>query len=243
VPLDVRLKIDDLRDEGGDQARDAAAREKIISYLVDLAEKEYTQLTARIVDMTRQNMGDTHTTHAMLEIEKLILVRSIDTLWVEHIDAMDHLRRGIGLRGYGQRDPLVEYKKEAYRMFVELQNNIQKQVTYSIYKVGLAPPVGLDKKDEISGMRFSGAKKTMEKGMSGLSASSSTLPQGTSAASTTLKAPSGAKQAPVAGKPKTAEGKKVGRNDPCPCGAINPETKKSYKFKKCGMINAPHHKG
>src|SRR3989339_621462 len=62
----------------------------------------------------------------MLEIEKQVLLRGID-----------YLRTGIGLRGYGQHDPLVEYKKETYRMFNELLNLIQKEVVYLIYKVNL----------------------------------------------------------------------------------------------------------
>jgi preprotein translocase subunit SecA len=74
-------------------------------------------------------------TATMHEIEKSILLRTYDTLWVEHLDAMHHLRIGIGLRGYGQRDPLVEYKKEAFRLFTELQNLIQKQVVYLIFKI------------------------------------------------------------------------------------------------------------
>ena len=71
----------------------------------------------------------------MRQIERAILLRSIDMLWIEHLDAMQSLREGIGLRGYGQRDPLVEYKREGYRYFEELQANVQKQVVYTIYKV------------------------------------------------------------------------------------------------------------
>jgi preprotein translocase subunit SecA len=57
-----------------------------------------------------------------------MLLRSIDNLWVDHLVAVDYLRTGIGLRGYGQRDPLVEYKKETYRMFNELLSLIQKEL-------------------------------------------------------------------------------------------------------------------
>ena len=70
------------------------------------------------------------------EIKKAVLTRSIDTLWIEHLEAMASMRQGIGLRGYGQRDPLIEYKKEAYHLYNELNSLIQKQVIYSIFKVG-----------------------------------------------------------------------------------------------------------
>ena len=56
----------------------------------------------------------------MRQIEKAIYLRSIDTFWMNHLDDMDYLREGIGLRGYGQRDPLVEYKKEGYLLFQNL---------------------------------------------------------------------------------------------------------------------------
>lgn len=71
-----------------------------------------------------------------LEVERSVLLRTIDMLWMDHLETMDYMRRGIGLRGYGQRDPLVEYKKEAYQMFNELNSLIEKQVVYSIYKIG-----------------------------------------------------------------------------------------------------------
>ena len=102
-------------------------RTKIVEYLTELAKQKY----------------DTHIIKAandpaiILEIEKHVLLRSIDTLWIDHLVAIDYLRTGIGLRGYGQRDPLVEYKKETYYMFNELLALIQKEVVYSIYKVGL----------------------------------------------------------------------------------------------------------
>ena len=70
-----------------------------------------------------------------LAIEKSVLLRSIDSRWMDHLDAMDYMRQGIGLRGYGQRDPLVEYKKEAYHLFNELNAAIQKQVVYAIFKI------------------------------------------------------------------------------------------------------------
>lgn len=72
---------------------------------------------------------------AARQIEKMVMLRSIDMLWMEHLDSMDRLRDGIGLRGYGQRDPLVEYKKESYRMFQGLLGSIEESVISAIFKV------------------------------------------------------------------------------------------------------------
>jgi preprotein translocase subunit SecA len=103
-------------------------RTEIIEILVKQAHALYEDMEQQVTELS----AGTATMH---EIEKSILLRTYDTLWVEHLDAMHHLRIGIGLRGYGQRDPLVEYKKEAFRLFTELQNLIQKQVVYLIFKI------------------------------------------------------------------------------------------------------------
>ncbi len=143
------------------------------------------------------------------EVEKGILIRSIDQNWVEHLETVDYLRRGIGLRGYGQRDPLVEYKKEAWRMYQELNSLINKNVVYGIYRtadgLSLASAQALaafaskaEKK-----LEFSGAQKEMQKEAAGRN---------------TIDL--------VHEKPKDDTGEKVGRNDPCPCGS-------GKKYKKC----------
>ncbi len=113
----------------------AELRTKLIEHILTLARAKYDELIIRPFQHPE----------LILEIEKQIMLRSIDNLWVEHLVAVDYLRTGIGLRGYGQRDPLVEYKKETYRMFNELLSLIQKEVVYTIFKVGigmtLAPSV------------------------------------------------------------------------------------------------------
>src|SRR3989339_230687 len=120
---------------GTEKLQAVEARTKIIEYLFELAKKKYDEMLVSVVPDKAM----------LIEIEKQVLLRSIDNLWVEHLVAVDYLRTGIGLRGYGQRDPLVEYKKETYRMFNELLSLIQKEVVYTIYKVSagiaLAPSV------------------------------------------------------------------------------------------------------
>jgi preprotein translocase subunit SecA len=71
----------------------------------------------------------------MRELERMVILRVVDAKWMDHIDAMDQLRQGIGLRAYGQRDPLIEYKFEGYEMFNAMIAAIQEDVTRYIYRV------------------------------------------------------------------------------------------------------------
>jgi len=214
IDLENRIKMEDIRGKAVDKVKDAEARTTLIRYFTYLSSKAYENLEKRVND---EKM--------MCAIEKAIYLRTIDTLWIEHLDLMDHLRQGIGLRGYGQRDPLVEYKKEAYRLFTELMNNIQKNIVYSIYKVGLAKQVAETPLTERQQILSAPAKEAQQK-TSGFQ----DITQPTSQGETTLSGPAapkiqGTSQTP-AGNIKTVDGKKVGRNDPCPCGS-------GKKFKKC----------
>ena len=76
----------------------------------------------------------------MREIEKFVWLQSIDRLWIDHLDAMDNLREGVGLRGYGQQDPLVEYKKEAYTSFEKLMGMIEEEVIKRLFRIQVAQP-------------------------------------------------------------------------------------------------------
>jgi preprotein translocase subunit SecA len=77
-------------------------------------------------------------TDALRYIEKVILLQVVDTQWKDHLLGMDHLKEGIGLRGYGQRDPLVEYKKEAFEAFSELSGRIESEVVSRLFKIQIA---------------------------------------------------------------------------------------------------------
>jgi len=99
----------------------------------------------------------------MREIEKGLLLRTTDMLWIDHLVAIDHLRAGIGLRGYAQRDPLVEYKQETYGLYQSLLAAIQHDVAHTIFKVGAAAvlaPEALERK----GLVMRGATKGAENG-------------------------------------------------------------------------------
>ncbi len=117
-------------DEG--KLEEAESKEKMITYLVDRAKQEYEKIEAEILRL-QPDAAAANT--VMRSIEKSLLLRSIDMLWVEHLVNVDYLRTGISLRSYGQRDPLIEYKREAYQMFQILLQNIQKEVVYTFYKV------------------------------------------------------------------------------------------------------------
>lgn len=213
IELSNRIKMEDIREQAGDKAQDAAARTSLIKYLVSLANLAYDKLEQRIADEK-----------LMKNIERGIYLRVIDTLWIEHLDLMDHLRQGIGLRGYGQRDPLVEYKKEGYRFFNELTNNLQKNIVYSIYKVGLAKTVAespMARQDQT----LSAPAKTADQAPTSPYQNMSTGPA-TGQVTAPAKPTVGDTKQTAAGNLITKDGKKVGRNDPCPCGS-------GKKFKKC----------
>jgi preprotein translocase subunit SecA len=143
------------------------------------------------------------------QIEQSIYLRSLDMLWVEHLTAMEELRAGIGLLGYGQKDPLVEYKAEAYNRFQDLMATIESTVIRNIFKVEVkkeAPAPLTAAKSE--NLKFSGAKESAAGG--------------------------GFAEGKREIKKTVVNKEKVGRNDPCPCGATNPDgTPKKYK-KCCG---------
>ena len=103
----------------------AMSREEMDEYLHKLAITHYEE---------RENiMGS----EIMRELESLVMLKVVDSQWMEHLDAMDMLREGVGLRAYGQRDPLVEYKFEAYDMFEAMKSSIQGDIVRYIYRVNL----------------------------------------------------------------------------------------------------------
>ncbi|MBI5613342.1 preprotein translocase subunit SecA [Candidatus Gottesmanbacteria bacterium] len=156
------------------------------------------------------------TPEVMRQVERWVSLSVIDSLWMEHLDAIDDLREGIGLRGYGQRDPLVEYKNEAFIMFERLMTTLDSEISHRIFKV----QVNMNPENAQSkGVSLSEKETAVTKALKH------------------MKKNDGAEKIqPV------QSNKQPGRNDPCPCGAINPETKQPYKYKKCGLINAPYHK-
>ncbi len=103
--------------------KDSNNSQDVIEHYFGLAEKLYRA--------KQERLGK----DIMNQLERLVLLRSIDTLWQEHLDTMEHLRDSVRLRGYGQRDPLIEFKNEGFQLFQRLLAEIDKQIVYMIFKV------------------------------------------------------------------------------------------------------------
>jgi preprotein translocase subunit SecA len=138
---------------------DATARDNIIKFLEKKAEDEMRLIEEKVITTNEGDRG-----RMLHYIEKGLVLRAMDTLWVEHLISVDYLRTGIGLRGYGQRDPLVEYKKETFRLFKNLESDIQKEIVYSFFKVGaglqIAPTIMAGDK-----LTLKGAHKSEDNGV------------------------------------------------------------------------------
>jgi len=122
-------------------------------------------------------------------LERLVMLRTMDNLWIEHLTEMEYMRQGIGLQAIAQRDPLVAYKREGHNLFQNLLSSIQHDVVHTIYHVGIvkkeAPQQAPSRLAQAVGSRDSSSKQ-----------------------------------------PAKVAGRKIGRNDPCPCGS-------GKKYKKC----------
>ncbi len=146
----------------------------------------------------------------MRRLERLVMLRTIDSLWVEHLTAVDEMRQGIGLRAYGQADPLVAYKREAHDMWGQLLDNIRHQVTRSIYHVELTQRAARPAPATVAGRGdVAGGDGAAQAG------------EAAAASGRAGGGPGGGARTAVARK-----GKKIGRNQPCPCGS-------GKKYKKC----------
>jgi preprotein translocase subunit SecA len=152
----------------------------------------------------------------MATLERMAMLQVIDERWKEHLREMDDLKEGINLRAYGQKDPLLEYKAEAFRMFAEMLDMINREVVGIVFKVFPAAP------EQIPARRPVRVPRPQELTLT----HSESLGMGFQA----NRAPVGAASSPAeakAGKPQPVRvGVKVGRNDPCPCGS-------GKKYKNC----------
>lgn len=196
IPFD-----DDSRKRIEKQISTITDKEKLTAFLANLLSDAYNSREAAV------------TSTSMREIEKFAYLGAIDHLWIDHIDHIDGLREGVMLRSYGQRDPLVEFKKEAYDLFERLLDRIDEELAHRIFRIQLsnAPlseiplnviQTNVDPSDQM-GLVDAATKQ--------LNSSSSS-----------------------AEKKSGDKKKKVGRNDLCECGS-------GKKWKKCGFIHTPEH--
>ena len=146
---------------------------------------------------------------AQRAIERSVVLRSVDQHWMDHLDAIEHLRQGIGLRGYGQQDPLIEYKKEAFDMFSQLLANIRTTTLRTIFRAAVVAQEDSAMMQLARNMQLSGAGDDAGR----LAAMADREQQDTLA------------RIPKIQQPLRADAT-IGRNDPCPCGS-------GKKYKRC----------
>jgi len=164
----------------------------------------------------------------MRQIESAVMLRTIDMLWMNHLDNMQYLREGIGLRGYGQRDPLVEYKQEGYRMFEQLLNTIDEESVSTLYKIEFVrQQQALAQEAPRAADKPLGQDSSVQKRLAQASYSQPEEPSGMVEPENNNNEPSRntPRRVPTSGKESVLT-QKVGRNEPCPCGS-------GKKYKKC----------
>jgi preprotein translocase subunit SecA len=157
-------------------------------------------------------------------VERDIMLQIVDAQWKDHLYSLDHLKEGIGLRGYGQRDPLVEYKKESFTLFQAMKDRIEEEIVRYLWRL---MPVMAEGSAEGGGELPSPVRRPPPRRPGPM-----TLSGPSSAASSPFGAIRGGGGAAVAEAPRPArtggddvvktvkrEEPKVGRNDPCPCGS------------------------
>jgi preprotein translocase subunit SecA len=185
-------------------------KDDIGDHLVEVAREQY-----------EKREEHNHGPEGMRILERFVMLQTIDRLWIEHLTAMDEMREGIGLQAYGQVDPLVAYKREAFDMFDQLMGNIRRTVSRGIYHIEFAPtavavpvaqnPTALhENRDAIESATTTGS--------GGVTVTS---PDGVA-----RPMPAGGGRPAAATAGGVAVLQKVGRNDPCPCGS-------GKKYKRC----------
>ncbi|MBI4042111.1 MAG: preprotein translocase subunit SecA [Deltaproteobacteria bacterium] len=168
-----------LRMSFGEEVRRQYTRETLVQEIDEKAIARYNEKTARYGEAV------------MAELEKFLMLHVIDTLWKEHLLDMDHLKEGIGLRGYGQKNPLLEYKREGFDLFMDMDSRIKNTMVERLMIVELSERT---KAEEVEEMREKRARQQQ------------------------MVLSQGGDKAGLA-QPIRHEGEKVGRNDPCPCGS------------------------
>jgi preprotein translocase subunit SecA len=129
----------------------------------------------------------------MRDLESYVMLQTVDSLWKDHLLNMDHLKEGIGLRGYAQQDPLVAYKREGHALFQEMIERIKEETVRFLYHLQI------QRESQVEMLRREQAQQPLAYGGG---------------------------EAAAARPPAVRKERKVGRNDPCPCGS-------GKKFKKC----------
>jgi preprotein translocase subunit SecA len=190
-----------------------------ITDLEELTAEEFAdRVVADALEAYRAKELDVGEEH-MRALERWVLLRTSDGRWRDHLYEMDYLREGIGLRALAQKDPLVEYKSEAFDMFQTMLEGIQQDFVRLIYRLEVVKELQTPREQELA---YSASDETAAGGAfdaSGIAAGGARIVDGSAAA---YQAAQSATKTVTA--PRHVE--KVGRNDPCPCGS-------GKKYKKC----------
>ena len=155
----------------------------------NLKQQDIEQLLTERVLAAYEISEEANTPDKMRELERILLLRSVDSHWMDHIDAMDELRQGVSLRSYSNRDPIVEYKFESAEMFDDMIETIKSETVRNVLRVRIVNPQQDIKRSQVAKISSAGTAES--------------------------KAATAEKPRPYV---KKAE-QKIGRNDPCPCGS------------------------
>ncbi len=202
----VAVSAEDLASAAPAGTRDEEALEAMRTLLIDKVRTAY-DVKASLEDP-----------ESIVQLERYVIIRSIDRHWQDHLTEMEELRRSVGLRGYGQKDPLSEYKNEAFRYFGELMENTRSEICTGVFRSST-------NLESFQNMLSVLSRNAQEQGP--IEGGGSLLQQAAAA-----QAPAGRgsnvdlPKPQDAPKPVKRDMPKVGRNEPCPCGS-------GKKFKKC----------
>ena len=187
IPLALQAEV-----EGAQSITDDEVLEKVLKAAHDAFE-------AKVALVGQENF---------LQFERVVLLQSFDSNWRDHLSALDYLRQGIHLRGYAQKQPKQEYKREAFELFKQLIDQVKNEVTKLLMTVQIQSPAQLDQ-----------AAQEMEDRAENITNVTYTAPTETGETETIV-------DAQASGQAPLPEGLRVGRNDPCPCGS-------GKKYKQC----------
>ncbi|MXY63846.1 MAG: preprotein translocase subunit SecA [Gammaproteobacteria bacterium] len=164
---------------------------------------------------------------AMRHFEKAVMLKILDEQWKEHLASMDHLRQGIGLRGYAQKNPKQEYKREAFEMFARLLDDVKYTVSTTLARLHIPTAEEIA---EMEARQRELQRQQQQQAMKFIHADAAAVPE--ESAPPQPQAASGQPGAavrrtqPASRQPVTRQGRKIGRNEPCPCGS-------GKKYKQC----------
>ncbi|SEA55015.1 protein translocase subunit secA [Desulfuromusa kysingii] len=159
---------------------------------VDLARTRREELEELLINQAErrlQEKEDEFTTPVMGQLMRILLLQTIDSQWKDHLLSVDYLKEGIGLRGYGQKNPKEEYKREAYALFMEMMGRVREEVLQKIFRIQLA------REEDVEKLEAQRQRQQQKISMNRVDEEEKTK------------------------KPTIREEDKIGRNDPCPCGS------------------------